>query len=60
MIQRLPAEELLKTKWIKAASKTSVTVLKDLLLRYETWVKSSSEAADLNEPLPWEQDEADE
>ncbi|KZV63027.1 kinase-like protein [Peniophora sp. CONT] len=57
---RLPAEELLKTKWIKATSKTPVTILKDLLLRYEAWSKSSSEAADLNEPLPWEQDEADE
>ncbi len=56
VLQRLPAEDLLKTKWIKSASKTSITILKDLLLRYDTWVKAGSKPSDLSEPLPWEKE----
>ena len=56
VLQRLPAEELLKTKWIKSASKTPVTILKDLLLRYNTWIRTGSKPSDLSEPLPWERE----
>lgn len=55
-MQRLTAEDLLKTKWIKSASRTSVTILKDLLLRYDAWVKAGSKPSDLSEPLPWEKE----
>ncbi|KAI0297184.1 kinase-like domain-containing protein [Russula brevipes] len=53
---RLTAEDLLKTKWIKSASKSPITILKDLLIRYETWVKAGSKPSDLSEPLPWEKE----
>jgi protein-serine/threonine kinase len=53
---RLTAEELLKTRWIKNASKASVTILKDLLLRYDAWEKTGSKPSDLSEPLSWEKE----
>lgn len=53
---RLTAEELLKTRWIKNASKTPITILKDLLLRYDAWEKTGSKQSDLSEPLPWEKE----
>ena len=55
-LQRLTAEDLLKTKWIKNALKTPISILKDLLLRYDTWVKTGSKPSDLSEPLPWEKE----
>lgn len=36
--QRLTAEDLLKTKWIKSHSKVHVSVLKELISRYDAWV----------------------
>ncbi|KAH9956473.1 Pkinase-domain-containing protein [Lactifluus volemus] len=54
--KRLAAEDLLKTKWIKNASRVPITVLKDLLLRYDAWVKTGSKPSDLSEPLPWERE----
>ncbi|THH15477.1 hypothetical protein EW146_g5007 [Bondarzewia mesenterica] len=54
---RLSAEELLKTRWIKSAAKTQITILKDLLLRYDTWVKTEGGSSSLSEPLPWEQED---
>ena len=56
VVQRLPAEELLKTRWIKSASKTPVIILKDLLSRYDTWIRTGSKPSDLSEPLPWERE----
>ena len=56
LLQRLPAEDLLKTRWIKSASKTPITILKDLLLRYNTWIRTGSKLSDLSEPLPWERE----
>lgn len=53
---RLTAEELLKARWIKNASKAPVTILKDLLLRYGAWEKSGSKPSDLSELLPWEKE----
>jgi serine/threonine protein kinase len=55
-LQRLAAEDLLKTRWIKNASRVPITVLKDLLLRYDAWVKTGSKPSDLSEPLPWERE----
>ncbi|KAH0827791.1 kinase-like domain-containing protein [Lanmaoa asiatica] len=46
---RLSADELAKTKWIKSASK--------LILRYDAWVQSGGSRASLAEPLDWEGDE---
>ncbi|KAH9937727.1 Pkinase-domain-containing protein [Amylocystis lapponica] len=54
---RLPADELLKTKWIKSTAKVSVTLLKDLILRYDAWVKGGGTRASMADPLPWEQEE---
>ena len=56
LLQRLPAEDLLKTRWIKTASKTPITILKDLLLRYNNWIRTGSKLSDLSEPLPWERE----
>lgn len=39
------------------AAKMPVSILKDLLLRYETWVKTEGGSSSLSEPLPWEQEE---
>jgi serine/threonine-protein kinase 24/25/MST4 len=36
--ERLSAEDLQRTKWIKAHAKFPVTVLRDLITRYGSWV----------------------
>ncbi|GLB37162.1 putative ste ste20 ysk protein kinase [Lyophyllum shimeji] len=51
--ERLPADELSKTKWIRSIVKVSVSLLKDLVLRFEQTAKRAS----LAEPLDWEEDE---
>ncbi|KAF8070235.1 Pkinase-domain-containing protein [Lyophyllum atratum] len=51
--ERLPADELSKSKWIKSVSKVSVSLLKDLVLRFEQAEKRAS----LAEPLDWEEEE---
>lgn len=51
--QRLPADELIKTKWIKSTSKTGVAILKDLVLRLQQAGPRNS----LAEPLDWETDD---
>ena len=55
--QRLSADDLLKTKYMKSVMKTSTTILKDLLVRYEAWVQSGGVRASMADPLPWEEDE---
>ncbi|KAF9446398.1 Pkinase-domain-containing protein [Macrolepiota fuliginosa MF-IS2] len=50
--ERLPADDLLRTKWIKSVSKTSVTILKDLIIR----LKQKGPRASLAEPLDWEKE----
>lgn len=52
LMQRLPAEELLKTKWIKSIAKVNVIVLKDLIMR----LKQVGPRASLAEPLDWEKE----
>ncbi|KAJ3482494.1 hypothetical protein NLI96_g6936 [Meripilus lineatus] len=56
---RLTADELSRTKLIKSAAKTPVTILKDLILRYDAWVKSGGTRASMMGSLPWEEDEAE-
>ncbi|KAG6865846.1 hypothetical protein C0991_011178 [Blastosporella zonata] len=51
--ERLPADELSKSKWIKSVVRVSVSVLKDLVARFEQAAKRAS----LAEPLDWEEDE---
>ncbi|KAF5385865.1 hypothetical protein D9615_002457 [Tricholomella constricta] len=51
--ERLPADELSKSKWIKSVAKVSISVLKDLVLRFEQAAKRAS----LAEPLDWEEEE---
>lgn len=51
--ERLPADELSKSKWIKSVAKVSVSLLKDLVLRFEQAAKRAS----LAEPLDWEAEE---
>ncbi|KAG8928333.1 hypothetical protein FRC02_007057 [Tulasnella sp. 418] len=36
---RLSADELAKSKWIKSVSKIPVTTLRELITRYDSWVK---------------------
>ncbi|CAE6433955.1 unnamed protein product [Rhizoctonia solani] len=47
---RLSAEELSKSKWIKS-SKGSVSVLKELLTRYESWTSKGGVRASLASPF---------
>ncbi|KAI6001297.1 kinase-like domain-containing protein [Pisolithus albus] len=54
---RLSADELSKTKWIKAASKLNVSILKELIHRYEVWMQGGGARASLAEPLEWESEE---
>lgn len=51
--QRLPADELARTRWIKSISKVAVSVLKDLILR----LQQAGPRASLAEPLDWEEGE---
>ncbi|KAI0665966.1 kinase-like domain-containing protein [Trametes maxima] len=54
---RLSADELFKLKWIQSVRKTPVTTLKDLILRYEAWIKGGGSRASMAAPLPWEEEE---
>ncbi|CAE7102690.1 unnamed protein product [Rhizoctonia solani] len=47
---RLTAEELSKSKWIKS-SKGSVSILKELLTRYESWTSKGGVRASLTSPF---------
>ena len=55
--ERPGADELAKSKWIKASSKVSTAILRDLIANYAAWTKSGgmrmsligAEASDLNE-----------
>ncbi|CAE6537753.1 unnamed protein product [Rhizoctonia solani] len=47
---RLSAEELSKSKWIKS-SKGSVSILKELLIRYEAWTSKGGVRASLTSPF---------
>ncbi|KAJ7132870.1 Pkinase-domain-containing protein [Mycena crocata] len=51
--ERLPAEELAKTKWIKSVSKVSTAILQEPVRRLE----QAGRRASLAEPLDWEADE---
>lgn len=59
-IQRLSADDLLKTKYMKTIMKTPVAILKELLVRYEAWVGSGGTRASMAEPLAWEDEERQE
>lgn len=37
--------------------KVSVTILKDLILRYDAWTKGGGVRASMAAPLPWEEEE---
>ncbi|CAE6432439.1 unnamed protein product [Rhizoctonia solani] len=47
---RLSAEELSKSKWVKS-SKGSVLILKELLVRYESWTSKGGVRASLTSPF---------
>ncbi|TEB37578.1 Pkinase-domain-containing protein [Coprinellus micaceus] len=49
-VERLPADELLKTKWIKNISKVPFSILRDLALR----LQQSGPRASMAGPLDWE------
>lgn len=55
--QRLTADELSKSKWIKSSTKIPTSMLKDLLLRYDSWIEGGGVRASMVEPLAWEQEE---
>jgi len=52
-LQRLPADELLKTKWMKSISKVPVSSLQDLVRRIQLAGPRDSLAG----PLDWEAEE---
>ena len=37
--------------------KTPITLLKDLILRYDAWTKGGGVRASMAAPLPWEEEE---
>ncbi|KAJ7078944.1 Pkinase-domain-containing protein [Mycena belliarum] len=51
--ERLPAEELAKTKWVKSVSKVGTSILQEVIRRLE----QAGRRASLAEPLDWEADE---
>ncbi|KAL0063282.1 kinase that interacts with cdc31p [Marasmius tenuissimus] len=51
--ERLPADELLKTKWIKSIQKVPVSLLQDLVRR----LQKAGPRASMAGPLDWEQQE---
>lgn len=55
---RLSADDLLKTKYMKAIIKAPpVTILKDLIVRYEAWLQGGGTRASVAGSLPWEEEE---
>lgn len=56
--ERPTAEELGKSKWIKTAAKTPVSVLRDLIIRYDNFIAEKGPRASLAVPLDWEEDES--
>jgi serine/threonine-protein kinase 24/25/MST4 len=58
-MKRLSAEDLLKSKYMKAIIKSPpVTILKDLIVRYEGWMQSGGTRASVAGSLPWEEEES--
>ncbi|EIN11301.1 kinase-like protein [Punctularia strigosozonata HHB-11173 SS5] len=57
---RLSADELLKTKWIKSAARTNVSILKELIMRYDAWKQTGGTRASIADPLAWEEAEENE
>lgn len=54
---RPPAEELSKSKWIRAAAKTPLSVLKEMLAQYDMWQAGGGTRTSIAEPLSWEEGE---
>ncbi|KAF7973865.1 hypothetical protein HWV62_14076 [Athelia sp. TMB] len=54
---RLAADELSKSKWIKSSVKEKISVLRDLILRYDTWMQGGGTRMSIADPLDWEQEE---
>jgi protein-serine/threonine kinase len=57
---RSPAEELSKTKWIKSQSKTPLTVLNELIGKYQAWKESGGQRQSLAPGVGARTDEDDE
>lgn len=55
--ERPSADELSRSKWIKATAKTPVSVLKELLAQYEAWQQAGGVRSSIADPLPWEEEE---
>ena len=45
---------------MKPVLKTPVTILKELIARYDAWLKSGGTRASMADPLPWEHEEGQE
>lgn len=57
--ERLSADKLLKTKWIKNAAKTSISILSELVLRYEVWSRGKDKETTPTDDMPWDETGAD-
>ncbi|GAA5943405.1 uncharacterized protein JCM15063_002940 [Sporobolomyces koalae] len=53
---RPTAEELSKTKWIKSASKLPMVLLRELIVRYVSWIQSGGQRTSIVGTLPGMQD----
>lgn len=54
---RLSADELMKTRWIKSSAKIPVASLKVLVTQYEDWLQTGGSRTSLAQPLDWEAEE---
>ncbi|THH04201.1 hypothetical protein EW145_g5694 [Phellinidium pouzarii] len=55
--ERPTADELSRTKWIRSAAKTPLSVLKELLVQYDAWQQAGGIRVSIAEPLAWEEEE---
>jgi hypothetical protein len=45
----------LKTKWIRSAARTSISILSELVLRYEVWSKGKDKETTPADDLSWDE-----
>lgn len=55
-LQRATADDLQKHKWIKAAAKTPLSILKELIAQYQAWVNQGGVRQSLAGDMPWEEE----
>ncbi|KAG8766553.1 hypothetical protein FRC16_007631 [Serendipita sp. 398] len=55
--ERPPAEELSRSKWIKSAAKTSLSILLELIRQYQAWLDQGNTRISIAGDVPWEEND---